>query len=124
MQEATSGGAWSNYQAVSEGDDDEFFDAPEETAVDFVLSMPQKKRTESTASEGNDFSGDSSGDDVEDPQYKEASVVRRKKKNSVDTKPPSTKDPCSDVEEALSPGAARTRRSCIPEKPNHSISLW
>ena len=91
--------------------------------MDFVLSMPQKKRTESTASEGNEFSGESSGDE-EDPQYKEANIVRRTKKISVDTNPPSTKDPCSDVDEAHSPVAVRARRSCIPEKPNHSISLW
>lgn len=135
-KEAASGG-WSYPQSAgSEGDEDEFFDAAEENAVDFMLAMPSQKhkRTGSTHSEGQDCSGSESegrDDNDKNKKYEEASVVRRRKSNSLPRREKESKESDADSEEGKgrSPSSGsglqiKSRRSCIPDRPNCSISLW
>lgn len=104
-------------------DDDEFFDAPEHSAADFVVSIPNKghRRTASglsLASEGGASQNAASDTDSEQESGQETGVITRRTGTAVRTAPREGGDLPSD---SL---VRRERRTHIPEKPNCSLSLW
>ncbi|KAG0440875.1 hypothetical protein HPB47_016143 [Ixodes persulcatus] len=104
-------------------DEDEFFDAPEHSAADFVVSIPNKghRRTASglsLASEGGVSQNAASDTDSEQETGQETGVIRRRTATAVHAAPREGGDPPGD------PVVRRERRTRVPEKPNCSLSLW
>uniref|UniRef100_V5I3D4 Oxysterol-binding protein n=1 Tax=Ixodes ricinus TaxID=34613 RepID=V5I3D4_IXORI len=104
-------------------DEDEFFDAPEHSAADFVVSIPNKghRRTASglsLASEGGASQNAASDTDSEQETGQETGVIRRRTATAVHAAPREGADPPGD------PVVRRERRTRVPEKPNCSLSLW
>ncbi|XP_055945892.1 oxysterol-binding protein 1-like [Argiope bruennichi] len=135
-------------------DDDEFYDAEEETGSDFVITIPGKvhRRTPSgfsLQSEGQDLDGGASSDtDAESSNINkgEDMIARRKKRNRGQVHSVCVTNHCEDNEsdserKASSASESPThstniekdnkslvpvkkRRLTVPEKPNYSLNLW
>ncbi|GBM53085.1 Oxysterol-binding protein 1 [Araneus ventricosus] len=135
-------------------DDDEFYDAEEETGSDFVITIPGKvhRRTPSgfsLQSEGQDLDGGASSDtDAEGTSLTKSGdmIARRKKRNRGQVHSVCVTNHCedneSDSERKVSSASespthstnaekdnkslvpVKNRRLTVPEKPNYSLNLW
>lgn len=116
-----------NSASGTHSDDEEFFDAPENSTADFVVSIPGKghRRTASglsLQSEGQASEGQATDSDVEsDHHCEETGVITRKNRCSESTGAVTPKSLDGDGPENV---PKRQRRNRIPDKPNCSLSLW
>ncbi len=127
-----------NVQSGSDEDDDDFHDACDDEDQVFMISAPpnyeakhheavrghSRKKSESSSKEddleSSDLDEDASGSGLNN----QIQIVQKKQEVLTSSQPMSASPDLQQINTTSTASKARKRRSCIPDKPNLTISLW